>query len=386
VIVICEPSEEMRTLLLDKATGNGELVPATSLEQANSASERAAPEGRVVVIGPGIPRADALLFAGTVERERPGVATLITAQTLEADLLREALRSGVADVLTLAASDDEWTDALKFALERSAAHHGLRGPSGPERGRIVAVFSTKGGTGKSFVASNLAVIAAERLKQPVALVDLDLQSGDLALMFQLVPTLTVHDAAEAAETLDAEAMLGYLTDHPTGVSVLAAPQDLTYAEQVEPAAVTAILNQLATMFPVTVVDGPPMFTDQMLAALDMADQIVVLGALDVPTIKNLKLALTTLVRLGQPREKLRVVLNRADTKVGLQISEVEKTLGAEVDVQIPSSRDVPLSINQGLPLAAGKPRSVVVPALEKLARTVLPELAATERGSRFFRR
>jgi pilus assembly protein CpaE len=386
VIVIVEPEESSRRRLLGYCDLFGEVVPATTLQQAALALERASSDGFVVVLGPGVPRADALLFAEKAESERGGIATIITAQTLQADLLREALRSGVADVMTLDASVDEWHEALARAQSRSAAARQTAATDDPERGRVVAVFSTKGGTGKSFVASNIAAIAAERSGAHVALVDLDLQSGDIALMYQLVPDRTVHDAAAAADSLDAEAMQGYLTQHRTGVSVLAAPQDLTYAEEVDPVAITAILRQLASMFSAVVIDGPPVFTDQMLAALDVADEIVVVGAMDVPTIKNLKLAISTLVRLGQPREKLRIVVNRSDSKVGLNITEVERSLGAEIDVQIPSSRDVPLSINQGIPLAVLKPRSPVTTSLRNLTKLVLPEAVKGGRGHRFLRR
>jgi pilus assembly protein CpaE len=386
VIVIVEPEESARHRLLGYCEPFGEVVPATTLQQAALALERASSDGFVVVLGPGVPRADALLFAEKAESERGGIATVITAQTLQADLLREALRSGVADVMTLDASADEWHEALARAQSRSAAARQTTATDDSERGRVVAVFSTKGGTGKSFVASNIAAIAAESSGAPVALVDLDLQSGDIALMYQLVPDRTVHDAAAAADSLDAEAMQGYLTQHRSGVSVLAAPQDLTYAEEVDPVAITAILRQLASMFSAVVIDGPPVFTDQMLAALDVADEIVVVGAMDVPTIKNLKLAINTLVRLGQPREKLRIVVNRSDSKVGLNITEVERSLDAEIDVQIPSSRDVPLSINQGIPLAVLKPRSPVTTSLRDLTALVLPEVAKSSRGHRFLRR
>jgi pilus assembly protein CpaE len=387
VIVVVEPEESSRQRLMGHCEPLGEVVPATSLQQAALALERAGAGGCVVVLGPGVPRADALLFAEKAETERGGgIATIITAETLQADLLREALRSGVADVMTLGASPEEWNEALARAQARSANARLTAGADDAERGRVVAVFSTKGGTGKSFVASNIAAIAAERLGREVALVDLDLHSGDIALMYQLVPGLTVHDAAAAAESLDAEAMRGYLTSHRSGVSVLAAPQDLTYADEVDAEAITVILRQLASMFPAVVIDGPPVFTDQMLAALDVADEIVVVGAMDVPTIKNLKLAISTLVRLGQPREKLRIVLNRSDSKVGLNITEVEKSIGVGIDVEIPSSRDVPLSINQGIPLAVLKPRSPVTASLRDLTALVLPEVAQRSRGPRRLRR
>jgi pilus assembly protein CpaE len=386
VIVIVDPSEDQRKKLASVADGLGEVVPATDLPQAALAVERAPlSEGRVVVIGPGIARADALLFAGQAERDARGVATLITATSLQADLLREALRSGVADVLTVDATDDEWRDALKLAHERSATSAVYVDPREHARGRVVAVFSTKGGTGKSFISCNLAAIAAQRFEK-AALVDLDLHSGDVALMYQMMPALTVHDVAAASDSLDEQAMRGYLIEHGSGVSVLAAPQDLTYADEVLPEAITAIVRQLAEMFPVVVIDGPPVFTDQMLAALDVADEIVVVGAMDVPTIKNLNLALATLIRLGQPREKLRVVLNRADSRVGLNIAEVEKSLGTTIDVEIPSSRDVPLSINEGTPITLTRPRSSVSHALNRLADVVLPATSSRGRGSRFLRR
>jgi pilus assembly protein CpaE len=212
---------------------------------------------------------------------------------------------------------------------------------------MVSVFSTKGGCGKSLVASNLAVLAAERLKQPTALVDLDLQSGDLAIMFQVMPALSIYDAALDADRLDEQALEGYFTGHRSGVSLLAAPLEPSLAEQVEPEGVKAILDLLPAMFPLTIVDGPPLFTDQMLFALDVSDDIILVGSMDVPSIKNLKLAISTITQLGHPREQLKIVLNRADSKVGLRTNEVEKSLGVEIDVQIPSSRDVPLSINQG---------------------------------------
>jgi pilus assembly protein CpaE len=140
------------------------------------------------------------------------------------------------------------------------------------------------------------------------------------------------------------------------------------------------------MFPLTVVDGPPMFTEQMLAAIDVSDEIVLVGSMDVPSIKNLKLAISTMVQLGHPREQLRIVLNRADSKVGLRAGEVEKSLGVQIDVQIPSSRDVPLSINQGTPLAVSRPRSPVVQAIGALADAVAPPAEDKTRGGRFRRR
>jgi pilus assembly protein CpaE len=381
LIVIADPSADLRGRLAELIE-EPDVVQAATLSDAERILEPSRGGSRVVVLGPGLAEGDVLAFAEKVDHERGGIATLLVARTLEAEQLREALRSGVSDVLTVTASADEWREAISRARSRIASEHELSGGEERARGRVISVFSTKGGSGKSLIASNLAVIAAERSKQPVALVDLDLQSGDLAIMFQLMPALSIFDAAQDAERLDSEALQGYLTPHRTGVSLLAAPLEPSLAEQVGADAVATILDLLPSMFPLTIVDGPPMFTDQMLAALDRSDEIVLVGSMDVPSIKNLKLAINTMVQLGHPREKLRIVLNRADSKVGLRASEVEKSLGVPIDVEIPSSRDVPLSINQGTPLAASRPRSPVAQAIGQLAAAVAPEITAGgRRGS-----
>jgi pilus assembly protein CpaE len=375
VIVITDPTADVRDRLAALIHHAEEVVRADSVAEAETALQHVRRDVRLVVLGPGLPTSEVLSFAEKVDHERAGVGTLLVAQTLETGLLREALRAGVSDVLTTAATAEEWDEAIERARARIAIEHDLASSGEAARGRVISVFSTKGGSGKSLIASNLAVIAAQRSGQRVALVDLDLQSGDLAIMFQLMPALSIYDAAQGAERLDEEALHGYLTAHRSGIDLLAAPMEPSLAEQIDASAVESILELLPTMYPLIVVDGPPMFTDQMLAALDRSDEIVLVGSMDVPSIKNLKLAISTMTQLGHPREKLRIVLNRADSKVGLRTQEVEKSLGAEIDVSIPSSRDVPLSINQGEPLAVSRPRSPVVQAIGQLAAALAPEMA-----------
>ncbi len=387
MIVIADPSDDVRDRLASIIRHEEEVVRAGSLAEAEKALQHVRRDVRLVVLGPGLPGSEVLSFSEKVDHERAGVGTLLVAESLEADLLREALRAGVSDVLTLSASAEEWDEAITRTRARVVFEHDLDGDGEDARGRVVSVFSTKGGSGKSLLASNLAVIAAQRSGRRVALVDLDLQSGDLAIMFQLMPALSIYDAAQGAERLDEEALQGYITAHHSGVDLLAAPMEPSLAEQVPPSAIEAILELLPTMYPLVIVDGPPMFTDQMLTALDRSDEIVLVGSMDVPSIKNLKLAISTMAQLGHPREKLRIVLNRADSKVGLRSQEVEKSLGVEIDVSIPSSRDVPMSINQGEPLAVSRPRSPVVQAIGELAAALAPDMAHEGgRGIRFRRR
>ncbi len=378
MIVIVEPSsdpaERISRLLGEHTT---KVVP--DLVAATAELDRAGGQARIVVLGPSLPDSGVLSFAEKLEHEHHGVATLLVTETLDAQLLREALRSGIDDVLTVQAPAAEWEEAIARANARLASEQDSADDH-ERSGKVISVFSTKGGCGKSLIASNLAVLVSERMKAQTALVDLDLQSGDLAIMFQLMPALSIYDAALDVDRLDQEAIQGYLTPHRSGVALLAAPLEPSLAEQVEPRAVTAILGLLPTMFGVTIIDGPPLFTEQMLAALDLSDEIILVGSMDVPSIKNLKLAVNTITKLGHPRERLRIVLNRADSKVGLRATEVEKSLGVVIDVQIPSSRDVPLSINQGTPLAISRPRSPVVQAISQLAAHIVPDAVAGRSG------
>jgi pilus assembly protein CpaE len=384
VIVVAEPSPQRRDQIRASLPLLGDVVAIASLDELEHLPETDGSVGRVLILGPGLDVSDALRYAEKVEREALGTATLLVLDELDASRMREALRSGVDDVLTVSATEDEWSEAIARSRARSAAERTVRGndtPGGP-RGRIVTVFSTKGGCGRSLVASNLAILAAQVEEQRVALVDLDLQSGDLAVMLQLVPALSIYDAAQSASRLDSDAVEGYLTPHPTGVSLLAAPSEPSLADQVGAGAVSRLLELLREMFTLVVVDTASAFTEQVLAALDASDQVVLVGSMDVPSIKNLRMAVATLNQLGHPREHLRIVLNRADSKVGLRVSEVERSLGTSVDVRIPSSRDVPLSINQGTPLAGGRRRSTVVNAIEKLVPWALPDAATARRQRR----
>jgi pilus assembly protein CpaE len=197
----------------------------------------------------------------------------------------------------------------------------------------------------------------------------------------------MYDAAQNLMRLDAEALKGYLTPYRQLVHLLAAPLEPGLAETISADAASTIIRMLKQSFRYVVIDTPPSFTDHVLAALDESDDAVLLTTMDVPSIKNLKLSLQTLEMLGIGRDRIRLVLNRADSKVGLRIPEVEKTLRTRVDVSLPSSRDVPLSINRGTPLVTDDPKSPVAQALVKLAEIVTgPESHAPQpqpTGSRF---
>jgi pilus assembly protein CpaE len=317
----------------------------------------------VIVLGPTLLQSEALDTARKLHEQHPRATLVLCATETGPSLYREAMRAGVSDVLPWDAPTDEVRDVFERArAEASRLRAAEAEEAAPRVGTTLSTFSTKGGCGKSFLATNLAVMLAQRFPGDVVLVDLDLQAGDVAIMLQLLPEHGLREVAELGEDLDDEALEGFLT--PAGdLKVLAAPSHPVHAEEVTADVVVRVLEKLRRMYRWIVIDGPPSFTDQMLAAIEFIDTVVVVSSLDVPSIKNLRLSIDTLRELGVPRDRLKLVLNRANSKVGLTVREVEKSLGTRIDVTIPSSREVPYAVNQGVAIVAARPRTPVSKAL-----------------------
>lgn len=373
VIVVADPDQQFRTDVSAVLQGLGDVVDAGGTADILNVLERRGRDGGVVVLGPDIPGDRVFGLAERIREAAPRFSIVTLATNVTAELLREAMRAGVSDVLARDFDKEELREAVKRAGSQVRADAGPTDERVARRGRIITVFSTKGGSGKSLVASNLAVLLANDLKQNVALVDLDLGSGDLAIMFQIMPSWTIHDAAQKGEALDTEALDGYMTKHNSKVDLLAAPPEPSLAEAITGEDVARILELLRDDYPYIVIDGPPAFTDQLLAALDVTDELILVTGMDVPSIKNLKLSLHTLEQLGWSRDRTKLILNRADSKVGLRVQDVEKSLGTSIDVSIPSNREVPLSINEGQPIVTKNPKSPVVESLQRLADSIREE-------------
>lgn len=376
MIVLIDPVSDLVTRLHD-------ALPEADLHHVSdlAAGERALDERdvSVVILGPALDADQAMDAAAKFSEQHPLVSIVLATMLDDPSLYRRAMRAGVMDVLPWSADRDELRDILQRA---SAARERLAAAEAedqrPTVGTTVATFSTKGGCGKSFVATNVATVLAHRHPGEVVLVDLDLQAGDVSIMLQLLPERGIQEAAELEEGLDDQALAGFLT--PAGaLKVLAAPAHPVHAEAVTADSVVRVLGLLRTMFRYVIIDGPPSFTDQMLAALDQVDTVLVVSSLDVPSIKNLKLSVDTLKELGMPRDRLKLVLNRADSKVGLTVREVERSLGTSIDVTLPSSREVPFAVNQGIAIVNARPKAPVSKALREAVQVIFgPSQARTE--------
>lgn len=341
-----------------------------------------------IVLGSSVPMDHATRFTDRLRTSRPATSVILVRKRMESSMLALAMRSGVREVVAV-------RDLAPLGEAVRRAHtlaEAMRSTSGGEdnvrTGKLITVFSTKGGVGKSTVATNLAAALTAQGSR-VCAVDLDVQGGDVAIMLQLLPTRSLSDIESLRGAIDTSGVMSLLTEHPSGLQVLAAPLHLEARDSVSPEQVGMVLEVLKTAFDVVVVDTSPAFDDLALSAFDHSDFLVMVGTLDIPALKNLKMATGTLDLLSMPRSQWRLVLNRADSKVGLTPAEFEKTLGLPIAASIPTSRDVLASVNRGETLVQSQPRHPVSIVMSDLARDLIhgPGTGPPPRQeSRFLRR
>jgi pilus assembly protein CpaE len=315
-------------------------------------------------------------------REHTQAPLIMLASGESSVLLEEALEADVSDVLLL----PQMTENVVFAI-RKASHAGRRAQGTPgRRGRIVTVFSPKGGTGKTVTATNLASAFAKHEKRRTLLLDLDLQFGDAAIMLGLEPEKTIYDLVVAPGELDSEKLAGYTTRHNSGLDLLPAPLRPEDAELVTEAKLARLLEVARESYDVIVVDTSPFFHGPMLATLDRTDELLLVCGLDVPTLKNVRLSLQTLELLAFPSNRIRVVLNRANTKVGMKPGEVEGALEVKVRFHLPSDGKVPLAVNRGTPLVLSDDKADFSRAVREMATGLTLAEAAKAQKRRLFAR
>lgn len=343
----------------------------------------------VVFLGPDVDVQDAIEYAYEFDLQPRKISVIVSAHA-SADVLGEALHAGVRDVIDPLAGDDRILDAYKRATEAAArARHGVAADDrSMETGStVIAVASPKGGSGKTTIATNLAVGLASAAPGQVAIVDLDLQFGDVATALQLMPENSVADAARTVASLDAMSLKVLLTHHAVDLYALCAPESPAEGERISATQTTEVIKLLQREFQYVIIDTAAGLGEHTLAALESATDIVLICSMDVPGVRSFRTTLVTLDEIGLTSAQRHIVLTRADARVGLNVEDIERTIGRPIDVTIPSTRAVPLSINQGTPILQGDQRRTAVhQALHRLAERFAELPGAMTAGSRRWRR
>ena len=330
------------------------------------------PRENLVIIGPDVDMQSACDLSESVRVHRADVGVILLRRRLDVSVLGQALRAGVREVIT---ADDltGLADAVRRSRELSQKMAGQHDHTQQE-GKVVTVFSAKGGVGKTTFSTNLgAYLASTGAK--VLVVDLDLAFGDVGISLQMLPQNSIIDLVGMAGHLDEQGLQSVVTHHESGLDAACAPAEPSDADRIPGQIISELLKVAKRSYDFVVVDTPPAFTEHVLAAFDNSDLLVLLATLDIPAVKNLRLTLDTLDLLGSPKEDRVIVLNRSDAKVGLRSEDVVAVIKQEIAVMVPNSTAVPASVNRGVPIVLDEPKHPVSVAIRELAESFVRPVA-----------
>lgn len=331
----------------------------------------------IILMDVNMPGMDGIKATEIISVKQPKTAIIIISVQGELEYVRRAMAAGAREYMVKPFSSDELAGTINrvYDLEQkrkivASDPLGLKENIDPQ---IVTVFSTKGGVGKTTIVTNLAVSLYNATRKKVAVVDLDLQFGDVAVMMNVVPKRTITELIQDIGSLDSETLESYLVTHSSGVKVLPAPTRPEYAELITAAHIEKLLNILKQSYDYVIVDSPPFFHETTLTALDLSQQILLIASLDLPTIKNVKLGMEVLESLHH-KGKVKLILNRSSNEIGIKCSDMERSLGLKVTSHVPSDgRVVVGALNKGIPFVVGQPGSKISQSINELANLIVSD-------------
>jgi pilus assembly protein CpaE len=355
-----ESSKELRRALADSGRARL-LLDCDNPDQLVADVLRLRPSAALIALGAS-PDKDFLLIKQLVSKS-PETAIITAAADPSTALILGSMRAGAREFLQLPIVADE----LRTVLDRAVEFCVNTENSAKKNSHVVAIFSGKGGSGVSFFATNLAAA----MSAPTLLVDLNLQAGDVASFLGLDTKYSLSDFVHNRNRLDDSLMTSLVTPHSTNLAVLAAPLEAHEAEDIKPQDVSEILYLLGQRYEHIILDLPHTFDPVTVAALDLADDIILVLTLDIPGIRGTKRALKVFERLDYPRRKVHVVVNRFSKNTDVQLEKVESHLGEQLIGFVPNDyKKVMNSINLGNPLVQADPSSKITFEIKRIAMLV----------------
>jgi pilus assembly protein CpaE len=381
-VAVVEPDPNLRTRLAVELSG------AAQFETMEDLIQRLDPSRPVVaVFGPGFASPIGFQHVHRVTSTHSMLGVVFAVYELSTDVLQQALRAGARDAVVIGgeASLNQSVDRVGELLAGAATTR-VQTPSSArtgEPGRLISVFSTKGGVGKTCIAINVAAAMAKRSTESVVLVDGDLQFGDVSVMLGRQAQNNVLDAAAAVQYGDLELVQTLVDKDPaTGLLVLPAPVESMPTDSLLPGEMVNICAALQAVAGHVVIDLPSVFNDYVLAIIEASDDVLLVGSMDIPSIKNLKIGMQQLDLQAIAGPKLKLVLNHANAKVKLDVKEIERVLGLSANFPVPDDLAVPMSVNAGRPVVVDDPKAPVSRALDRIAESLLGPNAVQKKGRR----
>jgi pilus assembly protein CpaE len=344
------------------------------------------PQADVIVVACGTYNDDAGALIREALEDRPDRPVVLVTQGAPNGYVDHAFMAGAADIVVLPRPCDvdharAMSHQVRFTLGKAVARRTASGPVA--EGKMVVMIGPKGGSGKTLTATNLCVALAAAGRS-VVVVDLDLQFGDVGLALGLTPEKTMYDLLTSGGSMDAEKLEAFLVKHPSGARALLAPRRPDQAGRITVEFLREVYGLLRSTHDVVIVDTPPAFTPEVIAAVDVSSDVCMVAMLDALSLKNVRLGFETLELMGYSDANIRFLLNRADSQVGIDQSDVQAIVGREPDVLVPSDRAITRSVNEGTPIALKSPGSEAGKAYHQLAALYAPATptATTKRRRR----
>jgi pilus assembly protein CpaE len=377
-VVIVDDTEDTRSnikTLLSFEKRIEVIGEAENGEEALFITREARPD--IVLMDINMPVMDGIRATEEITLSVPETAVIIMSVQGENEYMRKAMTAGARGFLSKPFSGDDLVRTIVRTIEiehKRREHSGVSKESEVVKSKVITVFSTKGGVGKTTISSNLAVSIARITKKKVALVDLDLQFGDVAIMLNVSVKNTISDLIKEINQLDEDMMDEYLVTHFSGVRVLPAPIKPEYAEYITAMHVEKIINTLKASNHYVIVDTSASFHETVLASLDMSDKILMISTLDLPTIKNIKSGLDVMESLHYSNEKIKVILNKASEQYGIKYKDFENTVKHSIWSLVPEdSQTVITSANKGFPFVMTRTETKVAKAITTIADDIINE-------------
>ena len=375
-VLVFDPLSHIGNTLHNVLAGMPAPVDASLARDWAEVRSKAAQQPTVVILGPNVPQSD-LPNAARIGEEARNSAFILVTDELDAQSLQTAMRNGIRDVVAVHDVQVDLVPAVERARSLLGSNGGEPANTGDAKGKIVAVFGPKGGTGKTTVATNLAISSA-KAGINTALLDANPTFGDCASFLRVRPERTLDDIAGLGDELDDSAVSGVMIDHGSGLKLLTASNQILNHGAVDVAMLEKVMGALGRSFDLVIVDTGPTFDAHVATVLETADLSYLVTSLELPAVKDAKLCLSMLEQAQMHMERVRVIINRSDSNVGFPPEEVTRAISCSIAAKLPSDIAVPRSINRGVSVDEENPRSKIAKALGKLGTEMRGELLDTE--------